>query len=191
MMPSKIYSAVNNFVLNIYVNRLRVWDSLLDAFAKNVAALEHTPVVLAYREDDTVKSRKLVYSIPGPGYALWGLPATNTCWNCDQKGCVRHYTKPGQALEMRRNFTECQAFAKFKCLRCGVSTSNIQRPPWIHPIQYATNTYWYEWPEEDALVEELQARLRALQVGSQATGINEQRAPASKRRACTIDPCWS
>jgi hypothetical protein len=110
-----------------------IFEAVFDAFSASFQALNHTPVIVIFKDKTAIHCRAIVYSVPH--VKLWGLDHRCIRPECDKPGNIR--SKVGNAAN--------HAFGKFSCVACGWHSEWIQRPTWIQATS-KDFVFWYDYP---------------------------------------------
>jgi hypothetical protein len=140
VLPRHVMIAVTDFLRGIFVDGVTIWKACVRAFTANPLVLQHTPLVLIYREGTTVISRTLIYSQAKDG--VWGI--TPICTN-DQ--CA---TQPGDVYSKTHKVhkTATHSMVSWSCRRCLRTSDKFPRPDWITEVPYKLNFFFYDYPFE-------------------------------------------
>jgi hypothetical protein len=110
-----------------------IFEAVFDAFSSTFQVLNHTPVIVIFRDKKGIQSRAIVYSIPH--VKLWGLDHRCIRPTCDKPGNIRSKISSGGN----------HAFGKFSCITCGWNSEWIERPTWIQPTSKEF-VFWHDYP---------------------------------------------
>lgn len=138
--------ATTTFLRSVFVENLKVWEACTLAFTSSSRTLQHSPVVLIFRQGDTVESKTMVYSEPKT--AVWGIKPVCKNPTCEsQIGDVftkTHKThKTGNALSHIK--------ASWVCKRCQKKTQPFDRPSWIEEVPDRRHYFVYDYPFDEKL----------------------------------------
>jgi hypothetical protein len=111
----------------------KIFDAVFDAVTATFHVLNHTPVVVIFKENGAIQSRCLVYSIPH--VKLWGLDHRCIRPSCDKPGNIRSKTSRGPNHQ----------YGKFDCISCGWTSKWIERPSWLHTTS-KDFYFWFNYP---------------------------------------------
>jgi hypothetical protein len=140
VLPRHVMLAVTQFFRGVYITGGNIWQACVTAFTANTSVLQHSPLVLIYREGATVISRTLVYSQAKDG--VWGIVPVCTNTTCaTQAGDV--HSKIHKVHKVAGH-----SVASWMCKRCSRRSDKIQRPDWITEVPYKLNFFFYDYPFE-------------------------------------------
>ena len=132
--------AVTDFLRSVYITGGNIWDACVTAFTVNASVLQHSPLVLMFREGATVISRTLVWSQAKDG--VWGIVPV-----CTNPSCA---TQPGDVYSKMHKVHKVAAhsLASWTCRRCSRTSDKFRRPDWITEVPHKLNFFFYDYPFE-------------------------------------------
>lgn len=144
----------------VFVNQCDLWKSLIELFCLKTH-FAHTSIVLVYRSGEQVLSRCLARScLP---QLPWGLERLRRCSVCTDSlpMDVSYKWRTGTFVtDDGRKSTDPHAQLRGECLRCKHMSGWVKRPDWIQPVAGNVSRYWFQWPIDEANVEELLGEFR-------------------------------
>lgn len=134
MLPS------TSFLRSVFVEKTNIWDACIMAFTSNHNVLSHSPIVLIYRQGESVISKTLIYSEPRTG--VWGIKPICTNPQCQSQA--------GDVFSKTHKVTNSltHARASWSCKRCNRKTEIFNRPLWIEEVPNHRNFFFYDYPFE-------------------------------------------